>query len=233
MKTSYKFLGAALASALVASTAQAALVNNAGGLGASFVIGFDTNPGSGYTSPVEVGGGTGYSVSFSTAGGTGSLGVAPFGVWVLEPEAGTGNGVWGPDDKTFAAVDGGVDPVYASMTFTLNGFTAYGIGGFLNFDPTFTFGGGSPLPLYIEARDAFGGVLESQELPIFTPDGVNAGAFYGFRFDSPDIASFYIEGPYAVIDDLTIAPIPEPSTYAMLLAGLGLLGLWARRARQL
>jgi hypothetical protein len=232
MKTSWKTWGAALASAFVASTAQAALVSNAGALGASFVIGFDTNPGSGYTAPVEVGGGSGYSVSFSTSGGTGSLGVAPFGVWVLEPEPGAGNGVWGPNDKTFAAVDGGVDPVIASMTFTLNGFTAFGIGGFLNFDPSFTFGGGSPLPLYIEARDASGAVLDSAELPIFTPEGVNAGDFYGFLFNSPDIASFYIEGPYAVIDDLTIAPIPEPSTYAMLLAGLGLLGLWARRAQR-
>lgn len=28
------------------------------------------------------------------------------------------------------------------------------------------------------------------------------------------------------------APVPEPETYAMMLAGLGLLGLWARRKRQ-
>ena len=31
---------------------------------------------------------------------------------------------------------------------------------------------------------------------------------------------------------VTLAPVPEPETYAMLLAGLGLLGLTARRRRQ-
>lgn len=36
---------------------------------------------------------------------------------------------------------------------------------------------------------------------------------------------------WAVMDG-DVAPIPEPSTYAMLLAGLGLLGLTAKRRRQ-
>jgi hypothetical protein len=50
------------------------------------------------------------------------------------------------------------------------------------------------------------------------------------------------DGPYVAIDNINIsvfteplppiAPIPEPETYAMLLAGLGLLGLTARRRRQ-
>ena len=34
-----------------------------------------------------------------------------------------------------------------------------------------------------------------------------------------------------VVTDYTLAPVPEPETYAMLLAGLGLLGL-ARRRKQ-
>jgi hypothetical protein len=231
MKSNWKTWAAAVAALTVTTAAQAAgLVNNPAALGPSFVINFDTELGSALTSPVEVGTGTGYSVSFSTSGGAGFVGTpSPLGVWALEEVAGTGNGTW---TRTSAGVEGGVDPI-ASMTFTLNGFTAFGIGGFLNFDPTFTFGGGPPLPLYIEARDQLGNRIgEGQELPISTPEGFNEGAFFGFRFDSPDIASFYIEGPYAVIDDLTIAPIPEPSTYVMLLAGLGLLGLWARRARQ-
>jgi uncharacterized membrane protein YdcZ (DUF606 family) len=36
----------------------------------------------------------------------------------------------------------------------------------------------------------------------------------------------------AVIDNLTIAAVPEPETYAMMLAGLGLLGVAARRRKQ-
>jgi hypothetical protein len=34
-----------------------------------------------------------------------------------------------------------------------------------------------------------------------------------------------------LIDDLTLAPVPEPGTYAMLLAGLGLVGFMVRRRR--
>jgi hypothetical protein len=33
--------------------------------------------------------------------------------------------------------------------------------------------------------------------------------------------------------ELTISPVPEPETYAMMLAGLGLLGLAARRRKQI
>jgi len=33
------------------------------------------------------------------------------------------------------------------------------------------------------------------------------------------------------IDDITLAPIPEPGTYALLLAGLGVVGLMAKRRR--
>jgi hypothetical protein len=228
MKSNWKVWVAVLATAFSASAAQAALISSPGQLSPTFVIGFDTNTGSGITTPTEVGGGTGYSVSFTPAGGPGSVGLAPSGTWLLEPAIGAGNGTWG-DGKTFAGVDGGVEPIIASMTFTLNGFTAFAIGGFLNFDPTFTFGLGSPLPLYIAALDANGDVIEDQELPIFTPDGFNAGAFYGFRFDDPVIAAFYIEGPYAVIDDLAVQAVPEPSTYALLAAGLAMLAFMMRR----
>ena len=40
-----------------------------------------------------------------------------------------------------------------------------------------------------------------------------------------------IAGAYFGTQDPGFAPVPEPSTYAMLLAGLGLLGAAARRAR--
>ena len=38
--------------------------------------------------------------------------------------------------------------------------------------------------------------------------------------------------PPPIIDLPPIAPVPEPETYAMILAGLGLLGLVARRRKQ-
>lgn len=39
-------------------------------------------------------------------------------------------------------------------------------------------------------------------------------------------------GSSVYADNFTITPIPEPETYAMLLAGLGLLGFTARRRKQ-
>ena len=39
-------------------------------------------------------------------------------------------------------------------------------------------------------------------------------------------------GSYAGVLNVTLAPVPEPETYAMLLGGLGLLGVMARRRKQ-
>lgn len=60
--------------------------------------------------------------------------------------------------------------------------------------------------------------------------------YWGFLSDSP-IVSFEVKTFYGrrsdpvwpTIDDLTVAAVPEPGTYAMLLAGLGVLGFVARR----
>lgn len=66
---------------------------------------------------------------------------------------------------------------------------------------------------------------------------VGGDAFYGFMSDAADIQSVVIGGSTNgftfAIDDFRFTtaapPIPEPDTYAMLLAGLGLLGFAARR----
>jgi hypothetical protein len=54
----------------------------------------------------------------------------------------------------------------------------------------------------------------------FMPNGTN-----GIDFPSRDNA-FIADRPLLTVD---IAPVPEPETYAMLLAGLGLIGFAARR----
>jgi hypothetical protein len=82
------------------------------------------------------------------------------------------------------------------------------------------------------ALEQNGAVLEDDEfdLPLIaTPDGVNEGAFYGIGRETAEIAKFMIQGPYAVVDDSFTTPVPEPSTYAMPLGILGLLGFMARR----
>jgi hypothetical protein len=169
---------------------------------------------------------------FSTSGAPGSLGLPPFTNWELRD-----NGTWGTG-RSFAGVDGDFeqDGSVASMTFDFGQTSMFKVGGFLNFDPGYSYGDeflSLPLPLNIAAYASDGTFLEDHELPIFTgPDSLDDGAFYGIYRAQGDIARFVVTGPYAVIDNLTLAPVPEPSTYAMLIAGLGLIGLFARRARR-
>jgi hypothetical protein len=56
------------------------------------------------------------------------------------------------------------------------------------------------------------------------PNGTTIGSFInpGNAFSAPVLA----------FDDMNIAPVPEPTTIAMMLAGLGVLGLVARRGRR-
>lgn len=55
--------------------------------------------------------------------------------------------------------------------------------------------------------------------------------FTGITFDKITFIPAGV-GEKMVIDNLQIAAIPEPETYAMMLAGLGLLGFVARRRKQ-
>ncbi len=51
---------------------------------------------------------------------------------------------------------------------------------------------------------------------------------YELRVDGSSSSS----GPNAYAGSVVISPVPEPETYAMLLAGLGLIGFTARRRKQ-
>jgi len=62
-------------------------------------------------------------------------------------------------------------------------------------------------------------------------DSYDEGAHLGFSRGVADIKSITFSGTGVVVDDLTAA-VPEPTTYAMLLAGLALVGAAARRRRQ-
>lgn len=218
---------AALAAALATAqgAAQAALITVAPD-GAA-VIDFDDA--ASYTTggpTVQIGGAIGADVQVSALGGTLNFG-APFGAWSL-----TDNGEW--TGASFVGVDGAfqdeANGIAASLVFDL-ALPQGSVGGFLNFDPSFTYGGGLPLPLYIAAYDSSGSLLEDHFVPMWTPGGLNAGAFFGISLDSDSIARFEVSGPYAVLDNLTIAPVPEPSAIAAMLAGLGVLGAVARRRR--
>jgi len=66
-------------------------------------------------------------------------------------------------------------------------------------------------------------------LPRNTPTGMMAlnltGQDFYFRYGGVDKEQFYLNA-------VTVAAVPEPETYAMLLAGLGLIGMTSRKRQQ-
>ena len=134
------------------------------------------------------------------------------------------NGSW----SDFAWVGGYCYSGSCTATIDLGGSYS-AVGGFMNY----ATGSGSATISAIAADGTT--VLESYDLtalaPISTPGGLNAGDFRGIERGTSDIAFLQLSGSYLIAHDLTVSPIPEPETYAMLLAGLGLLGFMARRRK--
>lgn len=73
-----------------------------------------------------------------------------------------------------------------------------------------------------------GNVVETFSAPTSTSGSVNFYGFTGITFDSIQINAGGSNNAYAM-DNLQVAAVPESETYAMLLAGLGLLGFMTRR----
>lgn len=55
---------------------------------------------------------------------------------------------------------------------------------------------------------------------------------YGAGMVASNLALGYVAGPDITFTLTQTAPIPEPETYAMLMAGLGVMGAMARRRKQ-
>lgn len=222
--SSFRPLLAAVALAAAAS-AHAELITSSGEMPGGLLVQtfdevFDTS-----TSRVQIGASLGADVGVSAANGPLIFG-APFGAWSLGD-----NGEW-TSAQSFVGVDGGADDAgnVGTLVFDFGGQTVSQVGALLNFDPGFTYGFGLPLPLYIAAYGVDGALLDSYELPVFTPGAVNEGAFYGIRLATASIARFEVSGPYAVVDNLSFtAPVPEPQTWALMAAGLAAVGVAQRR----
>ncbi len=113
----------------------------------------------------------------------------------------------------------------------LSGFsTGVGaVGG--NFFGSDFFGGFVPANLTVTATDAMGSVS-------WTLNGASSTGFLGFVSDTGRLLSISISEstgvtigrPFVTVDNLVLASaVPEPGTYALLLAGLGVIGFMARR----
>ena len=131
------------------------------------------------------------------------------------------NGFWSLG-RTFAGYDASIGGLLVSF----NGQAVQSVGAVLNH-----FSGGVGDSLELAALDVNGNVLETHTVTIGTPGGENAGAFAGISRAVADIGFLRVTAPQVVMDDLSYtAPVPEPSTWAMLFGGLGLLALVRHRA---
>lgn len=129
------------------------------------------------------------------------------------------NGDWGINK--FAA-----SGFIGELRFTFADLTA-GAGAFVNHFAD----GVLPFGIVVSAYGDNNQIIESHTLSLDTDAfSFNEGQFVGITRDIADIRSISFKGNIVVLDDLAVAtPVPEPETYALLLAGLGLIGMAARR----
>jgi len=110
------------------------------------------------------------------------------------------------------------------LSFSITGGGARGIGAFFN-----AVNAG---PIFLAAWNG-NTLLETHVFNVVTPStSYDEGAFRGFFREAGDINKFTVIGSGVAMDNLTLAPVPEPGTYAMLLAGLALLGSIVSRRRK-
>ncbi|MBV5284748.1 MAG: PEP-CTERM sorting domain-containing protein [Methyloversatilis discipulorum] len=199
---------AALALAFAAALpAHAALTNNAADIGNPLLVDFEAYDGFFTTGPEEVAPGV-----IFTGDADSQLGgfIADLG----------DNGLWGAGNH-FAATG-----FIGELRFTFAELTS-GAGALVNYFADNT----RPYAVVVSAYGDNNQIIESYTLSVSTDvASLNEGLFLGITRDSADIRSISFKGNSLVVDNLAVAaPVPEPETYAMLLAGLGLIGMAARR----
>ena len=102
------------------------------------------------------------------------------------------------------------------------------VGGFINYAP------GSGPTATIAVFDTAHQLIESSVVDFATDGVTDSGKFLGFHEDTASIGYFTLSNGYIGLTDLTtdtVAAVPEPQTYALMLGGLGVMAFIARRRR--
>lgn len=222
LKLKHMAFVAMLACANMASAATSLTTSDSGYSGPTLNLSAFSNGGYNFTfGPVALPGGITFTAAPGNGGNSGQGSVIGQGSYGL-----SSNGNFG-GSATYIGVDSRTG--FATLTF---GTTVSSFGGYWNYSPN---SGNAPV---ISAYDESDNLLGSYDLsvlaPISTPSGFNQFAFRGIQSDSADIKSFRFGGSYLLLagtPDGQIPAVPEPETYAMLLAGLGLLGVVKRNRK--
>jgi len=199
-------LAFAMAAAL---PAQAALTHNVGDILAPNLVNFSAYDGFLTTGPEPVGPGVVFT------GDVGSM----LGAYIAD--LGT-NGTWGAGNH-FAAGD-----FIGELRFTFSPGPTWGAGALVNH---FQLGALLPFAVVVSAYGDNNKIIETHTVMIDTDElSMNKGLFVGIVRPTADIRSIAFKGNYLVADNFTYTtPVPEPEAYALMLAGLGLVGFMARR----
>ncbi|MET0381865.1 MAG: PEP-CTERM sorting domain-containing protein [Burkholderiaceae bacterium] len=223
IKTKLAALIAGIAALAFSGAASATLLtNNTGYTGPTLQLGAFTNGQYNFTfGPVALPGGITFTRDHS-ASNSGNGAVVGQGFYGLSSN--------GSFDQNPVYI--GLDGANATGTFTLAAPVS-SIGFFFNYAP------GSGADPIITALDSLGNVIDSYDLavlaPISTPGGLDQFEFRGISESTADIASFQFSGSYLLAtgtaNGAVVPSIPEPANVALLMAGLGLVGVAARRRK--
>jgi hypothetical protein len=217
------FIAAAVISAVPATAAASLLTTEVGYTGRGLNLSTEAGTGYNFTFGPKLVDGLVFTVVSSTtnSGLGGVLGQGGYGLGA--------NGSFG-GDAVYAAVDAPTG--YAQFLGTV-GYSQFGL--FFNYAP------GVGDDATISSLDAAGNVIDSFNLealaPISTPGGFNAFEFRGIGYDDgTQVYGIRFGGAYLLATGTAdgVPPgVPEAATWAMLIAGFGLVGAAARRRRLL
>lgn len=194
---------------MAALPAQAALTHNMSDILDPNVVDFSAYDGFSTTGPVMIAPGVVFT------GDAGSI----LGAFVAD--LGT-NGTWGAGNH-FAAGD-----FIGELRFTFAPGPTQGGGALVNH---YQLGNSLPFSVVVSAYGDNNQIIETHTVMVDTDAmSLNEGLFVGIVRPTADIRSIAFKGNYVVADDFTYTtPVPEPEAYALMLAGLGLVGFMARR----
>ena len=135
------------------------------------------------------------------------------------------NGTWGAGKEFLAFNYAG--PMTLDINF--NGQTTQGVAFDYNIYDTDPDGAAFLKVSYFDASNTLVKSTKFNYSPLGS-SAYNDFQSFGFVSNSANIARVSITGDGVVLDNLTYTqPVPEPESYAMLVAGLGMMGLIARR----